>query len=94
MNMQPLNDFVLVRPLPVEEKTVGGLFLPETARERPNEGIILALPEGGVGGVALQDRVIYRAHAGEEVRWNGEVLRLVPTGDLLAKVIEADAIEG
>lgn len=92
MTLQPLNDHVLLRPVDPEEKTAGGLYLPDTAREKPSEGIVLAVPAGGAEGIAIGDRVIYKTHAGEEIRADRETLRLVPMGDLLAKYVEADEI--
>ena len=94
MTLQPLNDHVLLRPVEPEEKTASGLYLPDTARERPSEGILLAVPAGGAEGIAIGDRVIFKAHSGEEVRLDHETLRLVPMGDLLAKYVEGDAISG
>lgn len=92
MNLQPLNGHVLLRYIEAEEKTSGGLFLPDTAREQPAEGIIEALPAGSSDEIAIGDRVIYKKHAGEEITLAGEKRRLIPEGDLLAKLVVADAI--
>lgn len=92
MKIQPLNDHILIRPVDPEERTEGGLYLPDTARGQSNEGMVLAVPVGGAEGIAIGDRVIYKAQAGEEVRVNRETARLVPMGDLLAKYVEADEI--
>ncbi|PKN56575.1 MAG: co-chaperone GroES [Deltaproteobacteria bacterium HGW-Deltaproteobacteria-14] len=92
VNIQPLNDFVLVRPLEAELKTASGLYVPDTARETPSMGVVLAVPSGGAQGLALGERVVYRANAGEEVRSNGEKLLLVQATELLAKYVDADAI--
>ena len=92
MAIQPLNGNVLVRPVEAESKTAGGLYLPETAREAPAEGVVQAMPPGDGAEVAIGDRVLYKRFAGEEITFGGEKLRLVPQGDLLAKYVEADAI--
>lgn len=92
MNIQPLNDFLLVRPMEAEVKTASGLYVPDTAREKPSMGLVLAVPSGGAQGLAIGDKVVYRANAGEEIRSNGEKLLLVQATDLLAKFVEADAI--
>ncbi len=92
MTIQPLNEHVLLRPVDAEERTAGGLYLPDTAREKPSEGVILAVPTGGAEGLAIGDRVIYKAHTGEEIRADRETFRLVPVGELLAKYVEADEI--
>lgn len=91
MAIQPLNGNVLLRPLEAESKTSGGIYLPETAREAPAEGVIQALPPGDAE-VRIGDRVLYKRFAGEEIAFDGQKLRLVPQGDLLAKYVEADAI--
>lgn len=92
LKLQPLNDQVLLRPSVAEQKTAGGLYLPDSARETPPEGTVEALPAGGVPGVALGDRVIYASHAGTEIKTANGTFRSVPSGDLLAKYVEVDSI--
>lgn len=92
MRLQPLNGHVLLRPVAAEEKSAGGIFLPDAAREQPAEGTIEALPPGGSAEVAVGDRVLYKKFAGEEIAFAGDKLRLVAAGDLLAKYVTADAI--
>jgi chaperonin GroES len=92
MAIQPLNGNVLLRPLEAQTKTSGGIYLPETAREAPAEGVIQALPPGDAAEVRIGDRVLYKRFSGEEIAFEGQKLRLVPQGDLLAKYVEADAI--
>jgi len=92
MNIQPLNDYILVRPVEAEQKTASGLFVPDTAREKPSIGVVLAVPSGGAEGLALGEKVVYRANSGEEIRDNGEKLLLIQATELLAKYVEADAI--
>ncbi len=92
MNLQPLNGNVLLRQVQAEEKTSGGIYLPDTAREAPAEGIIEAVPPGGSDEVAIGDRVLYKKFSGEEIQVDGQKFRLVPEGDLLAKYVKADAI--
>ncbi len=94
MAFQPMNGNVLLRQLEAEEKTAGGLYLPETARELPAEGIVEALPASDSNEMTIGDRVFYRKSAGEEVTLGGKVYRLVAQGDILAKYVEADAIPG
>ncbi len=92
MSLQPLNGHVLLRLVEAEEKTSGGIYLPDIARERPAEGVVEALPSGSSDELAIGDRVLYKKHAGEEVSLDGVTRRLVPEGDLLAKLVETDAI--
>ncbi len=93
MNVQPLGEFILVRPLEAQEKTSGGIYLPETARETPAQGKVLAVATGVTNGVVVGDRVIYKRYSGEELTVDGEKLRLVAIADLLARYVEADAIQ-
>jgi chaperonin GroES len=93
MTIQPLNGHVLLRaPDAHEATTPSGLVLPGTAHEATHEGVVEAMPPGGSDEVAVGDRVLYRPHAGEELSLEGRSRRLVPIGDLLAKVVEVDAI--
>lgn len=92
MAFQPLNGNVLLRQIEAEERTAGGIYLPDSAREAPAEGIVQALPGGDSEEILVGDRVFYRRSAGEEVTLGGETFRLVPQGDILAKYVEADAI--
>lgn len=94
MQLQPLNGHVLLEPVAAEEKTKGGIFLPDTAREAPDEGTIKALPPGGSDEVAVGDRVLYKKYSGQEISFEGDKLRLIPIGDLLAKYVRADTIPG
>ena len=92
MQIQPLNGNVLLRPIDAEERTAGGIYLPESAREQPAEGVIEAMPPGGSEEVAVGDRVLYKKFSGEEIQFEGAKHRLVPMGDLLAKYVRADSI--
>ena len=92
MNIKPLNGHVLLEPVGAAEKTASGIFLPETAKEKPDEGFVRALPADAGDEVDLNDRVIYKRFSGEELKIDGEEYRLVPLADLLAKYVEGDAI--
>ncbi len=92
MNIKPLNGHVLLEPVEAAEQTAGGLYLPDTAKEKPDEGFIRALPADADEELDLNDRVIYKRFAGEELKIDGETYRIVPMGDLLAKYVEGDAI--
>ncbi len=92
MDIQPLNDMVLLRQVEPEEVTKGGIILPESAKERPAEGVVEAIAADATDEVAIGDRVLYKKFSGEEIEVDGTKYRLVPAGDLLAKFVEADAI--
>ena len=93
MNIQPLGDRVIVRPLEAEEKTRGGIILPDTAKEKPQEGEILAVGKGKIlenGNVQTPevkkgDRVLYGKYSGTEIKTkDGEDLLIMREEDILA----------
>jgi chaperonin GroES len=92
MKLQPMHGRVLVKPREAREKTAGGIYIPDTAKERLQEGDVIAVAEDATDEVAVGDRVIYREFGGTEVSVGGEEYRLFTEDDLLAKYIEADTI--
>jgi chaperonin GroES len=92
MNLQPMHGRVLVKPLEAQEKTAGGIYIPDTAKEKLQEGSIVAVAEDATDEVAVGDRVIYKEFGGTEVRVEGEDYILFTEDDLLAKYVEVDTI--
>ncbi len=98
MTFRPLHDRVLVAPLDAEEKSAGGIIIPDTAQEKPMEGRIVAVGNGYKDDdgkitpldVKAGDTVLYGKFAGTEVRIDGEDLLIVKESDILA-VIEGKA---
>ena len=90
--IQPLQDYVMLEPVEAEEVTPGGIIVPDSAKEKPAEGIVVAKAADATDDVALGDRVIYKKFSGHELKMQGKTWRLVPSEDLLAKYVEADAI--
>ena len=95
MNIQPLADRIIVKPLEAQEKTKGGIVLPDTAKEKPQEGEIIAVGKGKVlenGSVqALEvkvgDKVLYGKYSGTEITTReGETLLIMREEDILATV--------
>jgi chaperonin GroES len=94
MNLQPLNDRVVVKPKTREETTKGGIVLPDTAKEKPQEGTIVAAGPGRVLedgtriplDVKVGDNVLYAKYAGTEYRLNDEELLILKESDILATV--------
>jgi len=92
--VKPLNDHILVRPAQAEEKTRGGIILPDTAKEKPAEGVVIALGEGKLLDdgkrspfqVKLDDRVIYSKYAGHEITIDGEEYKVIQESDIYAIV--------
>ena len=95
-NIRPLGQNVLLRRLEAESKTKGGIYLPDTAKEKPREGEVLALGEGEIGKdgkrkefqVKAGDRVIFSSYAGTEVKMSGEEYLIIGEDDILG-VVEA-----
>ena len=94
MKIQPLGDRVIVKPLEAEEKTKGGIVIPDTAKERPQEGEIIAVGPGKREGdkvipleVKVGDKVLYGKYSGTEIRDNeGQEYLILREEDILAKV--------
>ena len=92
--LKPLFDNVLIRPLEAEAKTASGIILPESAQEKPQTGIIVAVGSGKVTPkgekeamvVKVGQKVMYKKWGGNEVKLNGEELTLVEQKDILAIV--------
>jgi chaperonin GroES len=93
-NVTPLGDKLLVRRLEAEEKTAGGIVLPDTAKEKPKEGKVIALGSGrlledgsrGSFQVKKGDRILFASYAGTEVKVDGDEYLLMPEEDVLAVV--------
>lgn len=93
-SVTPLGDKLLVRRLEAEEKTAGGIVLPDTAKEKPKEGKVIALGSGkllddgsrGSFQVKKGDRILFASYAGTEVKIDGDDYLLMPEEDVLAVV--------
>lgn len=91
--IEPLGDRVVIRPTPKEEVSRGGIVLPDTAKEKPQEGKIIAVGPGRVTDdgtrIAMEvkkgDKVIYSKYAGTEFKLDDEELVIMREGDILAK---------
>ena len=93
VKFQPLADRVIVQPIEREEVTKGGIFLPDTAKEKPQEGKVLAVGPGRLSedgkriamDVAVGDVVVYTKYGGTEIKVEGEELIILRESDILAK---------
>jgi chaperonin GroES len=93
MSLKPLGDRVLVKAIEQDEVTASGIVLPDTAKERPSRGTVIAVGEGRfVEGdrvpveVAAGDEVIYSKYGGTEIKVDGEDVLILSEHDILAKV--------
>lgn len=87
MNIQPLADRVLVKPAAAEEKTVSGIIIPDSAKEKPLKGEVIAIGNGTKDeemSVKKGDNVLYGKYAGTELEWDGEQYIIMRQSDILA----------
>ena len=98
MSFRPLHDRVLVRRIEESEKTAGGIIIPDTAKEKPQEGEVVAVGSGARGDdneiipleVKAGDRVLFGKWSGTEVKIDGEELLIMKESDILG-IIEGSA---
>ncbi len=92
--IKPLEDRIVVRPLEAEQTTASGLVIPDTAKEKPQEGEVLAVGAGRFDDngkrvpvdVSVGDRVLYSKYGGTEVKYNGEEYLVLSARDVLAVI--------
>ncbi|PDS33793.1 co-chaperone GroES [Rhizobium anhuiense] len=98
MSFRPLHDRILVRRVESEEKTKGGIIIPDTAKEKPQEGEVIAVGPGARNDagqvqaldVKAGDRILFGKWSGTEIRINGEDLLIMKESDVMG-IIEAPA---
>jgi chaperonin GroES len=84
--MKPINDRVVVKPAPAEEKTKGGIIIPDTAKEKPQRGEVVAVGPGKDGkalAVKKGDIVLYGKYSGQELSYEGEDFLIMREDDIL-----------
>src|ERR1700747_2640284 len=92
--LRPLDDRVVVEPLEAEEKTAGGILLPDTAKQKPQRGKVVAVGPGKTRdngertalSVKVGDEILYGKYSGNEVEVNGKELKILRESDILAKL--------
>ena len=96
MAIKPLDDRIVVKSLEAEEKTAGGILLPDTAKEKPQKAKVLAVGAGRLNDegkrlpldVKVGDTVLYGKYSGTDVKWNGEEVKILRESEILAIVEE------
>ncbi len=91
MKIKPLSDRILVRRLEAEEKTKGGIIIPDTAKEKPREGKIVAVGDGRIDedgkkrplAVKAGDKVLFNSYAGTDIKIDGEEFLIMKEEDVL-----------
>ena len=93
MAIKPLGDRVLVRPLEASEEKVGSIYIPDTAKEKPQEGTVEAVGPGRTeDGKLIEpevkpgDKVLYGKYSGTEIKHNGEEMMIIRESDILAVI--------
>ena len=94
LNLKPLGSRVVIEPIEQEEITAGGIVLPETAKEKPQQGNVLAVGQGDrdddgkriAMDVAVGDKVLFAKYSGTEIKMDGKKLLILRESDLLAIV--------
>ena len=100
MTFRPLHDRVLVRRVEAEEKTAGGIIIPDTAKEKPQEGEVISVGSGARNEqgeitpleVKTGDRILFGKWSGTEVRVDGEDLLIMKESDILGILEEQEAV--
>jgi chaperonin GroES len=96
LKIRPLDDRVVVEPLEAEEKTAGGILLPDTAKQKPQRGRVLAIGPGKLRdsgerttlAVTRGDEVIYGRYSGNDIEVGGREVKILRETDILAKVVK------
>jgi len=96
LKVRPLDDRVVVEPLEAEEKTAGGILLPDTAKQKPQRGRVLAVGPGKMrdngtrSTLAVQkgDEVLFGRYSGNDIQVEGKELKIMRESDILAKVVK------
>ena len=96
VKLEPLADRLIVKPIEREEMTKGGIYLPDTAKEKPQEGEVIAVGPGRLSedgkriamDIKVGDRVIYAKYGGTEIKIEDEELIILRESDVLAKKIK------
>ena len=84
--MKPINDRVVIKPAKAEEKTKGGIIIPDTAKEKPQRGEVIAVGPGKDGNlmtVQVGDTVLYGKYSGQEMHYEGEDYLIMREDDVL-----------
>jgi chaperonin GroES len=96
LRVRPLDDRVVVESLEAEEKTAGGILLPDTAKQKPQRGRVLAVGPGKLRddgkrspvAVAKGDEILFGRYAGNDIEVDGKELKIMRESDILAKVVK------
>ena len=92
MKIKPLNDRVLVKRIEEEQKTTGGIIIPDTAKEKPQFARVLAISGIEDPEISVGDLVFYKNFSGTELEFDGKEYLMMPYADILGRIVETDKI--
>ena len=84
MNILPMDDRVLIEILVTEQKSIGGIIIPQKSQEKTQEGIVLAIGESNTITVKIGDKIIFDKYSGVEIKKNDKIYLLIRIDDILA----------
>jgi chaperonin GroES len=87
INLQPLGSRVLIKPLEQDSKTSSGLYLPETAKEKPQTGLVIAVGDDEEIKLKVNDKILFAKYSGSEFKLDGTEYLLLEASDVLAKFL-------
>ena len=87
INLQPMGTRVLIKPLEQESKTSSGLLLPETAKEKPQTGLVVAIGDDEEIKLKVNDKILFAKYSGTEFKMDGTEYLLLEANDVLAKFL-------
>lgn len=91
--IQPIANYVLIElSESKEEKSAGGIIIPDTAKEKPQDGVVAAVSPEATDQIEVGDTVIYKQYSGTQISHEGKEYLIVPDADVLAKYVEADEL--
>ncbi len=89
MNIKPIGERVLIKPMKEEETTAGGIYIPETAKEKKKQGVVMEIGTSSDDNelpVQKGDLILYTGYSTEELKMNGEELLIINISDIIAKL--------
>jgi chaperonin GroES len=88
IKVQPMGARILVKPLEQESKTATGLYIPETAKEKPQTGVVVAVGDDEDIKLKVNDKILFAKYSGTEIKLGGDDYLIMECSDVLAKVLD------
>ncbi len=88
IKLQPMGARILVKPLEQENKTATGLYIPETAKEKPQTGVVVAIGDDEEIKLKVNDKILFAKYSGTEIKLGSDDYLIMECSDVLAKVLD------